>query len=252
MELEKKIEAYLSGEMTGEELEAFQEVLDNDPEVLKEVRAFQDTDAFLGERDWPDASDATARQSYLKALESLQAKQIPEKIDQVLNEKSSSPFPYWRAIAASFAVIVVSFAWFYLQPAPTGPELFHEFYNMKELPSSTVRGTASEEEIVALYEQGDFALLIAKMEAYSDEKPELMLYYGAALLATHSEEKAIAVFQEFVGTPLLDAPRGYWYMGLAYLKIGDKAMALEALKKLKQSGSKFKQQEMLELIDELD
>lgn len=251
MELERKIETYLSGEMTDQELAAFQELLDNDPELQKEVQSYREVDAYLGLNDWPQKSNNLDQKEYAVAWQSLQARKVPEVIDQVLNKQPRSSFSFWPLMAAASVILIIGLGWFFWQPSPTYQELFLAYYDPTELPSYTERGTETENQVARLYQQGDYDRLIIQMEETDEPKAELMLYYGVALLATNREEEAIDVFKEFVQSPLLDAQKGYWYMGLAYLKNGEEDLAIGAFRKLIASGSKYKQEETRKLIKAL-
>ena len=202
--------------------------------------------------DWPEATSDQDRVAYAEALERLQARKVPETIDQVLSQESKPAFPYYRIMAAASVVLLMGWGWFLLKPAPSPQALFAAYYDPAELLSGRERGDAAGEQIIVLYENGAYDQLIEQMESATEQKTEWLLYYGVALLATDRESEATDAFLEFVESPLLDAPKGYWYLGLTYLKTGDQAQALEAFQLLIKSGSKFKQKEAQELIDALD
>lgn len=252
MELEQKIAAYLSGDLEGEALAAFQRELEEDPTLQKEVQAYQEVDAFLGEGNWPDSASEKDRMDYAEALQRLQANGVPDKIDQVFNDPAKRTFPYWTAIAASVSVVLLGFIWFYLRPAASPQELYLSYYDPTELPSFTERGTSEEDEIVRLYKAGAYNQFVESVSSVDDIKMELRLYYGVSLLETGQEEQAKEVFARYANSTLLDAPKGYWYLGLTYLKQGNTAKALDSFAQLQQSGTNFKRTETEELIGELE
>lgn len=254
MEHENSIESYLMGEMTKEERETFEKAMANDPFLNKEVIAYEELEAFLGNRDWPKSINNKQKNKYSEALNRLEVRGVTKSIATVINKQRQKKSPPFWSIAAAMAVITFGFIMYFSQPKLSNEELYAQYYSLEDLPSVVERNSdnASDEshEILKLFNNGNYHMVAEKMSAMPI-KPELFIYYGIALLELNRPEEAIVVFRKLSQSSQLDAPKGFWYLGLAYLKNQQPEQALSAFENLLLAGGKFKRKETEDLIQKI-
>ncbi|MEM9339893.1 MAG: hypothetical protein AAGA66_14245 [Bacteroidota bacterium] len=253
---EEEIAAYLMNELSGEALIAFEKKMALDEELQKEVESYREVEAFLGERNWQEPTNHT-KENYVKALERLQERGIPEKIERVVRKRAKSRLLYRGVAAACLAAFFVTgIALYTNRPAPTNEQLFAAYFAPEEILSSTERGVPGvgsndHFQIEQWYKEGKYQQVIDKVDVLK-ASPDMVFYKGISQLATNQIGEAIVTLNQYARCPSLDAPRGYWYLGLAHLKNGERALAIEAFEKLIASGNTYKSNEVNELMQALE
>lgn len=250
----EKIEAYLNGELSGEELSQFQASLKSDAELAGQVELFKNLDVALADEG------AIALQ-----------KETLELGDLFFNEKKeeSTPIrrlPFYRrplAIAASIALIVSVAAVIWLNNgsgAMSNDELFAAYYE----PHSFANGVRGGEDTANNYDKamdaiklGDNDTAIRLLQSHLTEQAtdvKAAFALATAYMQADPPQYGMAVqYFQFViddGKSLM-VDQSKWYQALVYIKQGNKAAARLLLEKLQSSEDTSLVRKAGELLEQL-
>lgn len=214
------IERYINKNMTKQELEEFEEKL-QDPKFKSQVDDIKTL--LLG----------IETQSLKEQLDEFH-KEIPEPEIPLINEPSKVRFLNFRKIAAAAAIIItIGSFWFF--SGNTNEKLYAKHFTPDPGLATTMSETANFEFYDAMvnYKQGDYKTAISKWEILLEGKPKndtLNYFLGVAHLADKNEKSAIKyldiVIQDSDSNFKNDA---HYYIGLAHLKADNVELAKKNL-----------------------
>ncbi len=219
----EQIEAYLLGQMNNTERVAFQQRVEDEPELAKEIEQHQ-------------------RLMEGVALEGARAV-LEEVMDEQVESSGARTIPLWQRwqpYAAMAAVVLVIFlAWYRLSP-PQPQDLYAAYYEPAPgLPTTlgTVDNPEFAEGMVA-YKRGEYADAIQfwnPLLGTESDSDTLGYYLGLANLAEEEIETAVALLQQVktMRPPSPFTSDATWYLGLAFLSQGNEKEARNTLEPLK-------------------
>ena len=154
---------------------------------------------------------------------------------------------YKIAIAAAVSLVVV--AWFALNPfGPlSGPELFAEHFEPYPNVIGMTRGINQQQvdertAAYMAYDRGDYAQAVdvfSKILLGSDDQTLDLFYLGNAYLAIGNNEKAVAAFKAVAEAQSGLTLNAKWYLGLSYLQTGELESAKEVFGELAELGKDY-------------
>lgn len=233
------IDDKLSGELSGEELEAFNSDLANDPELQAEFELHKEVDEAIQE------SEIIELRKKLDLVHDLtQNKKQPGLLRTILRHKLS------RIAAASFVVllIITSLSLYFLRPDGnmSNDSLFKIYYQPDA--ALLIRGTNSQN-----------ATLIQAFQMYENKKYDNALSLFSQVLATDSENIPVQFYSGISNIELgkyqealhpfnfildhkqnLYVERAEWYAALCYLKLNETENAVDLFRKISLSNSSYK------------
>lgn len=222
-ELLETIERYLKGTMSFEERNSFEKQLKTDKQLRRQV---DDTRViFSGIRKAVLQEKLNVLHEDL--IENREVSNYPPKILRY-NFKTLS-------IAASVLILIGSF-WF-LNKQTNNEKLFNQFFEPDRGLATLMSKTNSYafDDAMVDYKNAKYDLAIKKWKILLESKPKndtLNYFIGVAELANSNETKAIAYLEKATesenGAFTQD---GYYYLGLAHLKLNNIQTAIENLKK---------------------
>lgn len=242
--MNQRIEQYLAGKLSPEELAAFENELAMNEDLKKSLtlEIATRTGAFAaGIKDQKEQLHARFYE-----LKSEEAKIVPARRRML----------YAGAIAAAI-VLLVSFFVFVPRTPSSGPELFAANY---ERPlASVMRGEDGFEAYKAAqiaYAEGDFAKAATQYEtalqnALFPAKDEARFYLAIAQMELDQNEAAANNFQQLSDSPDY-SQMGAWYDALLSLKLAQIDEAKVKLNAIAQSQGHFYQSAAQQLIAELE
>lgn len=239
------IDSYLAGELSGAELESFEERLQREPEFAREVDLHRKlNDAILQTEDLEhfEANLANARQKYTEKRGRIRRLAL-----------------VGVAVAALLiSAVVFLFVWDF-SPS-SGSKLFAEYYQpYPDVIANQQRGDgvghAAYVEVMAPYSRGDYELAVTKLEAYLDSHPNsdtIMFYLGISLLELEHFTDADSMLNEVHSMQLVFSDRAQWYLALSNLRQGNIEQAEKLLEEISRSTSDYKSNaaEMLSILRE--
>jgi tetratricopeptide (TPR) repeat protein len=233
------IDGKLSGELSGEELEAFDADLMDDPELMAEFELHQEIDEAIQE------SEVIELRKKLDLVHDLtQNKKQPGLLRTILRHKLS------RIAAASFVVllIITSLSLYFLRPDSniSNDSLFKIYYQPDA--ALLIRGTNSQNatliQAFQLYENKEYntALELFSQVLQTDgENIPVQFYSGISHIELGQYRNALHPFNFIMEHQQnLYVERAEWYAALCYLKLNEIENAVPLFRKISHSNSTYK------------
>ena len=236
------IDRYLKGELTPEEMDDFEQRLRSDKEFADQV--------------------ATQTQAHYVARGSARdelRKELKERFRQTHAESvqpKPSTRPLYLFLLGAAAAIAILMLWVFTSQPPE-QALFAQHFELPAPPSS--RGEPTDtlwNSAISAYDQGAYERAAAAFDAvasdpFGPKKPAASLFAGISYLMTDNGTEALNRFRK------IDPGSSYyqdalWYEALVYVKLGDQAMAQQALRKILEQARHYKKKEAREILDQLN
>ena len=218
----EQVERYLQNEMSHDEAEAFATKIGQNENLSRKVNEVRLT--ILGIRE---------------AALSERLDHYHDDVKQVHKKESRRMlFPGKWAIAASVAVIVALSAWWISQRTNTDQRLYSAYYRpdpgLMTLMSSETSSYTFEKAMVE-YKNGEYDKALKAWGTLLSKAPHndtLLYFIGAASQAKSDETAAIEYLQQVAAdSNSVFQKDAFWYLGLAYLNIGEKRKAIDNLER---------------------
>lgn len=229
----RKIDAFLKGELKGEELIRFQEQLASNDELAEAL-----SEASIIQH---------GRVELKNKLDSIHKDYEQNKGSKRLDQK-------WYLVAA---VLIVLITIYLLVPKKySNDELYTAYFEIAQ-PASIYRGDDKQtksSDLMLLFQKGDYEQYILEYEQLRiKEQTEKELFYLAQChlaLDSPNFESAIIVLNQVIQSEGSYKVQGLWYSGLVYVKQNKKQKAVDRLRQLI-NVSDYKKEEARELIQQL-
>ncbi len=258
----QKIEAYLGGAMSSEEIVAFEKEMDHNEDLRKEVQLYDRLNHHLGKQNLDETiPDNTYTQQLKTFIQSEEGIAI-EKGLRAAKEKYDSPKTKtsrinYKAVAAIAAILIIGFFGIYLSQSTSSERLYLQYYSIEDLPSVVKRGETKTKisAIVSTFRAKDYQSVIDLFMDYEKTAvaidTSMFLYKGMAHLELNEMNDAIAAFEVMCNSRLLDRSKGLWFKALAYLKQKDIENARKTLEIIAENPQNFRHKEAKELLGKL-
>lgn len=248
-----KMEQYLRGEMTAEEVLAFEKLVENDIDLANELTLEKEFYAHYNQERIPinDQVNREALETYFKSDEAQQTKAIIQKVAKT-HRKKSVKFP---KMIAAVAVGIMICVFGYLQ---FDTNLYQQYYTENDMPILIERGAADQvpSTIVIAYRAQNFEkaneLYRNYLKTNSRFNENVYIYGGMSYLALGNFDQAIIEFNKMTTSNSLDKSKGLWFQALAYVKMNDREKARAVLKQLVSDPNSFNYQKAKRLLEELN
>lgn len=235
------IDEKLSGELTGEELEAFDSDLMDDPDLMAEFELHAEIDEAIQE------SEVIELRKKLDLVHDLtQNKKQPGLLRTILRHKLS------RIAAASFVVllIITSLSLYLLRPDGnmSNDSLFKIYYQPDA--ALLIRGTDSQNaaliQAFQLYENKSYTSALEMFGQVLDNDGNnipVQFYSGISNIELGQYRNALHPFNFIIEHQQnLYVERAEWYTALCYLKLNENERAVDLFRKISHSNSSKKDQ----------
>lgn len=255
------IGAYLRGELNEEQRQLLEDRLEQDADFESLFRLEKAQFEALSDGLW--STDVTANEEleqYKVAARSQAVRNLNAQLESRRSGNSDSkviplykrPLFKWVAAVVLIALVMASL----LLGGKRSPEtLYAQYIDLDDVPSLTSR--SNEDSLLTNFETvfkaGNYRQFITEVETISnreDENASLLIYKGLSYLELNNAEAALNSFDDLIESDLLDAPRGYWFKALAFLKTGQSEKAREVLQLLVEADS-YKAEEAAEILQKL-
>lgn len=230
----EKIKNLLEGKLSPDE----KNELARDPELLEEVRAFQDID---------------------QALESIGLENLQSEINSWESDARNKEKLIRRrnllGMAASVAILVAISFFIFRQDSSSTGELFAAHFEPYE-DLITTRAPSEDVNLIRgmeAYNDKDYAKSAELLELHlTSEQPriEARLYLAIAQMQLGENESSIKNLTSLTDHPLV-GQQSLWYLALAHLSADQKQQAGTELKKIAEDASHYRQNAAREILDRL-
>lgn len=236
MKYYEMIHAYLDGSLEEAERRAFEEAMEKDELLRKEVSLHREVDSALGE------TDILNLRSKLKTIHKKVTE--PENEARILRMKPRQAV----AAVAAVAILLIGSAWVFnmiTNPAMSGDQLYEMYYQPDDAVMVMRSGSATDSESMLVealrkYESDDFE---GALQLFKKDKSNLMVHFysGLAYMEIEHFNEAIRSFQTILDDQQnLFIEQAMWYQGLCYIKIGQTDKAKEVFSELNVPGSSYR------------
>lgn len=244
----ESIELYLDGKLKGSEKEQFEQ-------QLQEDRAF--SDLYEETRSMVQGIRFSARQKLLEKLKATE-KELPE----VLLHKGRTMKRYLLPLAAAATIAILVGT--YLLAGPGRSEKAMNQYLAEHMepyqniiyPTQRAEQTETDELKTAyhLYDAGQYMTAIQRfstLQLEGDEALNAQFYIGNAYMAIGDYSRAIDIFTKLLQEETIFTNQIRWYLSMCYLQEGKEGQALEELETLSNSGSSYagKAETLLDMVN---
>jgi TolA-binding protein len=241
------IDQYLAGELTGEELVAFEQQMQSNPALVNEVQLYKTLGGEIKQVNQTDKNEENLHRS----ISNLNKEYFKPKAPIVKMKKI-----WWMGIAAAVAAIVLLLVQPFAGEKFDNEKLFaHYSANTDELSSVQREGTDNPELVNAaeLYNSKQYQLALPLLEklvtAYPDDK-DLLLAKGVSVLQNGKVESAIPIFNAISSTETVYKNSALWFKALSLLKMNKLAECVTVLRSLSTGADRYKQaQELIKKIE---
>ena len=139
----------------------------------------------------------------------------------------------------------------------TGDKLFDKYYSPLEANSYRMRGNSQEgteklQQGIDYYMSKDYSkaeMAFEQLEGFGENHSEMLLYSGLNKMQQGNYPGAIGLFEDLLSKQDLFVPEVQWYLGLCYVKTGDKLKAIEMMESLANTEGLYKNKARVILKD---
>ncbi|NAS32232.1 hypothetical protein GTQ40_14700 [Flavobacteriaceae bacterium R38] len=257
-EVYKKIEAYLGGSMSPEEIILFENELKENQSLREEVKLYGQLNRYLGDKGLEsEVSNSRYVENIKQVLAHEETAQIKDKLKSIGDEYHQSKASVKRKkylLIAAAAIILIAMS-IGVQFFSNNKTLYDEYYNANDLPSLVNRGNTQDLLIKGsnLFEEKKYREALDAFSSYQKNNNEInnqvTLYMGMLYLELNESDKALDMFDLVITSNKLNSSKGLWFKALTYLRIEDTRNAELILKEIVKKPSNFKFKEAKELLD---
>ncbi|QKX04371.1 hypothetical protein HN014_05425 [Aquimarina sp. TRL1] len=234
----RKIDAYIRGELSEDDKNAFEEEMAADIRLKKEVMMQLSVKDVATDNGW-NLIEKKEYKEEIDAVVSYRRSEVYERDIQAVKQGGKRYFEkeenqgrqkkkkYLYALLGAVGVIIFFFVTLFTGEPQTS-ELYAMYNEWDNLPSFVTQGT--QKNILIIGEQAftekEYERVIAIFTDVvetnkTDQLPYVLAYLGASYLELEAYEKAITVFDQLLETETVESSKAYWYKAMVYLRKGD-------------------------------
>jgi tetratricopeptide (TPR) repeat protein len=223
---------YVGDEMQVDERREFEQVLQADEGLKKEVELCRETLDSLRSNFYPDESEQALRTT-LAQIQPAYFKP-PTKIISLPTKRMR-----WRYISAAAAVILALFIW-----QPWKEDLYRQFASTK-MVSVAERGTTADSlltQATQKFNSGNFAAALPDFENILRREPSnayTQFYFAVAMLEANQTTKAQDLLLNLYNSNSSFRYDAAFYLALSYLKENYRAKSIQWLQKISPEASVY-------------
>lgn len=232
------IERYLKGDLEGEELQRFEQAIEQSAELREEVTLQRSVDTLLAD----------------EAIDKLDNQLTALRSEYIKNPNRSIQRTVWFSVAAVLILIATFVVIFRNNGEVNTEELYASYFELYPTDNSVRTEDAPQSGALELglkaYEVKEFEKASDILKSLIVEDTRALFYYNLSQMALDKTEEAAILLQAIDDSSIYSDPAD-WYSALALLKQGKLAMAITLLKQLQETASGKYQKLASELLEEL-
>lgn len=258
----QKIEAYILRSMSQDEITSFEEQMNSDEFLKKEVLLQQSLHQSFNEKDWSidqradkleELTKLTAQLSsdeYKKASQNITA--ASEAYFESIDKKNpqTKRFSFYKVGIAASILLLLSIPFFW--SGNTIGSQYEALAQWEDVPSIIEKGNAQNAAVKGetLFRAHDYDKVVSHFSTSDTLSPYSLMYLGIAYLELDNTEKALQTFDKLLDTKSIESSRAYWYQLLAYVKEENKEKIKETLAIILSSEQNYNYKKALSLSEE--
>ncbi len=267
------IDRYIKGELSADQLSAFEEAMEKNPALKEEVSLQQQLFNTLDDKstDWHllEEDHEDKRQQELKQkLNNPEYQSLSKKIQHLGQEYVHKPpakkkvllnrFKRFIPAAAVILFLVVGGTMYLIKSNQSLDRYYYAHANWNtELPSFAEKGTAKNnfvkaEDLFKAEAYLEAIQLFVAIQQVDELYPYSLLYIGAAYANLNKDQQALDTFNKLTQMDAFaENSRGLWYATLIHLKQNDRDKALEVLNIILSDSNNYHYKEAKRLLEQL-
>lgn len=215
------IEAFLNNELGAEERTAFENRIEQEPDLLEEIALHRKIRGFVKENEIDKLKNQVKNWM-------LEEEVKPKKI--VLFSRTNL-----LRIAASI-VLISGLGWFYFNSQSSDNQYLTELVGQNP---GTLQGSDDRNTWTQLFQEKKYAEVISVLMKKEQMNPEEVYFLGLSYAAETNYSKAITQFSKTILQDSVYAEKANWALALVYLKQNNEILAKPLLEKIADSDSEF-------------
>ncbi len=233
-----RFEAYLNGELSKEEAEAFEIKLRQDDRFRSDFELYRDLSRVVGHHF------SEARKDFISTLEEAETN-YSHASDRFSSKKRKLFFKPWHYAAAASVLILIGVFLF----GNWGNPVYTDYAKHSPI-SLTLRGQADEraQKAEEAYNQKDYKnalIYLNQLLSASPQKVNLQYYKAVSLVETDQFEKADALLMKLAQGQSVYASKALWMAALSKLKQKDYQATRELLKSMPPQAPEYEKAQQL-------
>ncbi|PCI34085.1 MAG: hypothetical protein COB60_06685 [Flavobacteriaceae bacterium] len=233
-------DAYLQGELKGEELQSFEHKLLNDAGFKTAFQDYADVEQSL-----KSSIEHASKEKELRAtLNTLRNQEKPSENSSVFSIKRY----VWMGVAASVLLLFSVYIFNDVDPPSYAEYAMHQPLEVGVRGTTNTSSNAAEEA----FNSKDYQTAVHELRLLlgtSPENVEWQLYYGISLIETDRIATALTILEPITSGASVYKHTAQWYTALGYLKSEKLEWCKSALEKIPSEASEFEKAQ--ELLDRL-
>lgn len=229
-DLEIKIQKYLEGKLSDDEIGQFEEEMSQNASLKQEVEALREMMVMYDQEDWQISADNQGSEKakrYQKLLFDDQAQDTLSSIkdaEKSFHEKQKPGIKIKWALGIVALILLLIFIVNTLKPSKNNASLYAENIDSVTLPSLTSR---NDQNILSraekLFNTKEYKEALTLFNEYKSQNSgqfnsQLELYRGLSYLHLDMDSEAEETFSSLITTNSLDNEKAIWFLALTYLK----------------------------------
>lgn len=257
----QEIEAYLLRSMSEEEMASFEERMDNDALLKKEVLLQQSLHQAFDENDWSidqrpnnqeELAALTAKLSsdeYKKASQNITAAS-EAYFETIKNKSPQKRFSFYKVGIAATILLLISIP--FLWPDNSLASQYQSLAQWDDIPSIIEKGDTqnANNQGEAFFRAQNYQEVVNHFSSSDTLSASALMYLGIAYLELDSTAEALQTFDKLLATPSIESSRAYWYKLLVFVKQGNKEKVKETLAIILSSKDNYNYRKALSLSAE--
>lgn len=228
IDIQQKIDLYLSNAMSESDRIEFEVQLQSDASLMEQMLLQKSIAETLFDKEFDHIADESTKAALEQIRSTLETepyqehqKQIAD-VAQIYQKRRQQKRRWFIGVAA--AVLLVASAVFWFPRKPSYESLYAEYADWTELTSYTEQNDTNEfAKGERLYKKGLYSQAIEFFDNFTQDKNNTLyapglLYLGASYAGNNQPNKALDEFDKLIQSNSYDRSKGYWYKLLIYLQ----------------------------------
>lgn len=226
------IEAYLNNELLGDELLSFENRIQNEPDLAKEIALHKQIRGYVKENEVVNLKNQV--KGWLKEDNENTLEFKPK------TEQKTSLFSFSNSLKIAAVIIIVSgISWYFFSNKTSESTESKYLTELTNQNPPQLQGADDRSIWSQAYREKNYKKVIEILQKKKDTSPEESYYLGLAYSAANQNEKALTTFSTKAIQQSVYAEKAEWAKALIYLKLYKKIEAKQILKKIENSDSEF-------------
>lgn len=259
----QEIEAYILKRMSDEQAKAFEERMQADDLLQKEVALQQSLHSAFNEKDWDKGQYSAQDEAVQSITNKLNSKPYQDASQNIQNaaeqyfkeiedKTSAKPrFSFYKIAIAATILLLISLPFFLSQDGLDAH--YAGLAQWNDVPSLIEKNNSEHAaKGETLFQSKKYKELVTLYATEENLSPYDLIYLGIAQLELGQHSQALQTFDQLIASKHIEHSRGYWYKLLVYIKENDEAKAKTMIDRIRASKEHYNYDKALDLAKKIN